>query len=221
MNHAHRLLAAASLSTLLLAGCHVTETGTGPNKKVDIGTPIGSMKVNTNDNADTSAIGIAVYPGAVPAKDDKDNDGNNADVNLSFGDFHLGVKAASFQSTDSPDKVIAFYRDELHKRYGDVIECQNDKPVGTPVRTSQGLTCSDSHGTHVSTNDDDKSKKGISIHGTLNGHDVNQSSNIELRAGSQQHEHIVGVDPRDGGTKIGLVALDLPSHLGDHSKDPE
>jgi hypothetical protein len=24
--------------------------------------------------------------------------------------------------------------------------------------------------------------------------------------------HIVGIEPKDGGTKIGLVALDLPGH---------
>jgi hypothetical protein len=223
MNATHRLLAAALLSTLLLAGCHVTETGTGPNKKVDIGTPFGSMKVNTNDASDLSAIGLSAYPGAVPDKGDNDKDEhNNADVNLSFGDFHLGVKAASFHTPDSTDKVLAFYRKDLHTRYGDVIECQDDKPVGTPTRTSQGLTCSDSKGTHVDT-DDDKDKKGISLHGTLNGHNIGGNhDSVELRAGSQQHQHIVGVDPKDGGTKIGLVMLDLPSHLGDHNgKDPE
>jgi hypothetical protein len=222
MKTALRLLATASVATLLLTGCHITETGTGPNKKVDIGTPFGSMKVDTSDKGDLTAIGLSAYPGAVPEKEDNDKNGNNADVNLSFGDFHLGVKAASFQTTDAPDKVLAFYRNDLHTRYGDVIECQHDKPIGTPNRTSQGLTCSESKGTHVST-DDDKGKSGVSIHGTLNGLNVNENhSNIELRAGSQQHQHIVGVDPKDGGTKIGLVLLDLPSHLGDHNgKDPE
>jgi hypothetical protein len=219
MNTAYRLLAAASLSALLLTGCHVTETGSGPNKNVDIGTPFGSMKVNTNDKGDLSAIGLTAYPGAVPEKKDNDKDGNSADVNLSFGDFHLGVKAASYQTTDAPGKVLDFYRKDLHARYGDVIECQHDKPVGTPTRTSQGLTCSDSKGTHVNTDDEDK--KGVSIHGTLNGSDINASAKIELRAGSQQHMHIVGVDPKDGGTKIGLVLLDLPSHLGDNGKSPE
>jgi hypothetical protein len=222
MNTTHRLLAAASLATLLLTGCHVTETGTGPNKKVDIGTPFGSMKVDTSDKGDLAAIGLSAYPGAVPVKGDDKDDANNADVNLSFGDFHLGVKAASYQTPDAPDKVLAFYRKDLHARYGDVIECQNDKPVGTPTHTSQGLTCSDSKGTHVDTSDG-SGKKGVSIHGTLNGINVNENhSNIELRSGSQLHQHIVGVDPQDGGTKIGLVLLDLPSHLGEHNgKDPE
>ena len=217
MNATHRLLAAASLSTLLLAGCHVTETGTGPNKKVDIGTPFGSMKVNTNDAGDLSAIGLSAYPGAVPDKGDNDKDEhNNADVNLSFGDFHLGVKAASFHTPDSTEKVLAFYRKDLHTRYGDVIECQDDKPVGTPTRTSQGLSCDDAKGV-IKTSTEETKKNGISFSKTVTSHD-----SVELRSGSQQHQHIVGVDPKDGGTKIGLVVLDLPSHFGDHNgKDPE
>jgi hypothetical protein len=191
------LLAVAPLACLLLTGCHITKHTDGNNKDVDIQTPFGSTSIKTNNGADTSAIGISPYPGAVPVKD-KDSDTSNADVNLSFGNFHLGVKAASFLTPDSTDKVIAFYRDDL-KRYGDVIECRGHEPVGSPTRTAQGLTCN---------NNDDHKK-------------VSTGDDLELRAGSQQHEHIVGVDSRDNGTKIGLVLLDLPSHLGNNSKQPE
>jgi len=202
---------------LLLAGCHVTESGSGDQKNVAIGTPFGSLKVNSNDKGDLSAIGLSAYPGAVPTKDNDDQaDRNNADVNLSFGSFHLGVKAATFQTTDSPDKVIAFYRKDLHTRYGDVIECQNDKPVGTPTHTAQGATCGDHGSVHVDT-EDKKPSTGVHI-----SRSKDSDGKVELRAGSELHQHIVGVDPKDGGTKIGLVALDLPSHLADHdSKDSE
>ncbi|QMV19029.1 hypothetical protein GOB94_10340 [Granulicella sp. 5B5] len=203
-------LAGASLACLLFSGCRVTTDDHGDKKNVDISTPFGGMKVNTNNSSDTTAIGLSAYPGAVPVKDsdDKDGDGNNADVNLSFGDFHLGVKAATFQTSDSSDKVIAFYRKDLGKRYGDVITCKGSKTVGMPVRTSQGLGCDD-NGTHISTGD--HGHKGFAI----TSGDQNSGS-LELRAGSQQHQHIVGVEPKDGGTKIGLVSLDLPSHLGNH-----
>jgi hypothetical protein len=210
-----RVIATTSLACLLLAGCRVSTNENGDKKNVDIGTPFGSMKVDTSKSGDTSAIGLTPYPGAVPVSDDNDKDGNNADVNLSFGDFHLGVKAASFQTSDSTDKVLAFYRKDLAKRYGDVIECQNNKPIGTPTRTSQGLTCEDGEKNHISTNDDGD-KKGLHIHGT------HSSDDLELRSGSQGHQHIVGVDPHNGGTKIGLVLLDLPSHLSNHdTKDSE
>jgi hypothetical protein len=195
-----RSLALAPLACLLLAGCHVSEHKNGDNKDVDIQTPFGSTSIKTNDNADVSAIGVTAYPGAVPTKDN-DGDNSNADVNLSFGNFHLGVKAASFQTPDAPDKVLAFYRKDL-ARYGDVIECQGDTAVGQPTHTSQGLTCDTKSHNHIST-------------------DGHTDHDLELRAGSEQHQHIVGVEKKDGGTKIGLVLLDLPSHMNDKNKVPE
>lgn len=191
-------LLALALPLALLGGCRISKHSDGNNKDVDIQTPFGSTSIKTNDNADVSAIGVSPYPGAVPVKEN-DGDNSNADVNLSFGNFHLGVKAASFQTPDDSGKVLTFYRHDL-ARYGDVIECRGHSAVGSPTRTSQGLTC-DEDGKHnkVTTSGDD----------------------LELRAGSQQHQHIVGVETKNGGTRIGLVLLDLPSHLGNKSKDPE
>ncbi|HEY5215063.1 MAG TPA: hypothetical protein VIJ38_18790 [Acidobacteriaceae bacterium] len=201
MNRNLCTLAVAPFLCLLLAGCHISEHKNGNRDNVDIGTPFGSMQVKTSDSADASAIGLAAYPGAIPVND-KGDDSNSADINMSFGNFHLGVKAAGFQTSDSQDKVIAFYRKDLAARYGDVIECRANKSIGSPTRTSQGLTCDDK--------DDHRKVK------------VEDSDNIELRAGSEQHQHIVGIKPHDGGTKIGLVALDLPSHLSIHDdKDSE
>jgi hypothetical protein len=205
MNLATRTLFLAPIACLLLSGCHVNEHKDGNKENVDISTPFGGMHVKTNGNGDTSAIGLTAYPGAAPLKgDDKNTD--SANVDMSFGTFHLGVRAASFQTPDQPDQVLAFYRKDL-ARYGDVIECQHDKPVGTPTRTSQGLTCDDnSH-----SND---GKRGI--------HFDTDASDTELRAGSGTHQHIVGIDPKNGGTKIGLVLLDLPAHLDTHDdKDSE
>ena len=45
---------------------------------------------------------------------------------------------------DDRDKVLAYYRKSL-SRYGDVIECRDNQPVGSPEKTSEGLTCSESH----------------------------------------------------------------------------
>lgn len=203
MNRTLRILVVAPFACLLLAGCHVTANKNGNHDNVDIGTPFGSMQVKTNDTTDTSAIGLAVYPGAVPVKDHGDKDSNSANINMDFGNFHLGVKAASFQTPDPQDKVLDFYRKDLAARYGDVIECRGDHAIGSPTRTSQGLTCGDKDAHHK-----------VKVDGSGN--------NIELRAGSDLHQHIVGLEDHDGGTKIGLVALDLPSHLSGHdSKDSE
>jgi len=202
-----RLLAlTASLSAILLSGCRIVDhkDKDGKNDNVAISTPFGSMHVKTNDDADVSAIGLAVYPGSAPVKDgDKDHD--SADVDMSFGDFHLGVKAASFQTGDSADKVTTFYRNDM-ARYGEVIECKGDHPIGTPTRTSQGLTCSD---------EDDHRH----VHGSTS---TDSKDGIELRAGSQQRRHIVGIEAKNGGTRIALVMLNLPGNLHSHDeKQPE
>jgi len=190
-------LTASAVACLLLSGCHVIDHKNGNKDNVDIGTPFGSMQVKTDNGSDTSAIGLSIYPGATPLKD-VNKDTNSADVNMSFGNFHLGVKAAAFQTTDGQDKVLAFYRKDMAK-YGDVIECKGSTSVGQPAHTAQGLACDTSNGNHVHAGD-------------LDG------SDLELRAGSELHQHIVGVESKDGGTKIGLVMLDLPSHLGTHDK---
>jgi hypothetical protein len=195
------IAAALTFALLLLAGCHVTENKNGKNDNVDISTPFGGMKVKTNDTVDAASIGITPYPGAV-AYNDNDKDHNSAVVNLSFGDFHLGVKAATFKSTDPQDKILSFYRKDL-ARFGDVIECKGDSAVGQPTHTAQGLTCDEKQGNHIS-------------------NDAASGSDLELRAGSEQHQHIVSVKPKDGFLKIGLVALDLPTHLEKHDdKDSE
>jgi hypothetical protein len=196
---------AALLSLTLLAGCHVTNHN-GKENDVDLKSPFGSMHIKTDDTVDNAAIGIATYPGSVPWKDDaaeaKDHDNHSADIDMSFGDFHLGVKAAALRSTDSQDKIIAFYRKDL-ARYGDVVECHGHTAVGTPTRTSQGLTC-----------DND-----VHDHGRI---EISEGTKLELRAGSEQHMHIVEVVAKDGAQKIGIVSLDLPTHLNQHdSKDIE
>ena len=201
-----RLLALAAAAPLAcaLAGCHVTEHHNGNGgDNVNIDVPFASVHVKTDKEADSVGVGLAVYPGAVPVKEDNGKDKDAADVNMSFGDFHLGVKAASYQTGDSEDKVEAFYRKEL-AHYGDVIKCEGSRAVGQPTRTSQGLTCDDDHhnGKHVNL-------------------DVTGDSSPDLRAGSPYHQHIVGLEAKGGGTKIGLVMLDLPHSSGHEGKESE
>lgn len=178
-----------------VAGCHVDEHKNGDNKDVKIATPFGGMQVKTNDSVATSEIGLPVYPGAVPAKKDTGNDDNSsADVNMSFGSFQMRVKAASFRTSDAPEKVEAFYRDGL-RRYGDVITCRDSKPEGTAAKTGEGLSCDSKQGNHIVID--------------ANAH----NGKLELKAGSKQHQHIVSLEPNDGGTKFGLIALDLPGKI--------
>ncbi len=187
--------AAAIVGIVLMSGCRVESSKQDGKDNVRIATPFGGMQVKTNDATVLQAMGLPAYPGAILVKKNKDN--GAADVNMSFGNFHLRVKAASYQTTDSSDKVETFYRKALGA-YGDVISCANNRSVGEPTRTSEGLTC-ENDDKHVSVNTD-------------------VSRKMELKAGSKQHQHIVAIEPVGNGTKIGLVALDLP---GDFSNDKQ
>lgn len=200
---------AAPLAFVLLSGCHVVRQVDGSKKNVSIGTPFSSIKVNTNNTTDTAATGLEAYPGAIPIADSGDTDGNAANVNMSFGSFHLGVKAVFFQTPDPQEKVLAFYRNDLATHFGDVIECRGGHAIGTPSKTAQGLTCG-------STRD---------RHSVQLGPEIGEG-NLELLTGSERHQHLVTVEDHEGGTKIGLVAVDLPAHLsgsgnGDRGKNIE
>ena len=185
--------AGAVVLILLLAGCSISNNGSKQNEDVKINTPFGGLDVKTNGAASPSEIGLAVYPGATPAKSDKgDKNTEAADVNLSFGDFHLKVKAAGYHTPDSPDKVKAFYLKEM-AHFGDVIECQDKKAIGKLSRTKDGLSCDDEEKTHTKV------------------HITDSKKDVELKAGSKLHQHIVGIEPKPDGTKFGLVALELPN----------
>lgn len=186
--------AAMGVAAMLMAGCHVEENQHGDSKDVKIVTPFGGMNVTTNDKDVLASIGLPAYPGAVAVNKDDDKD-RSADVDMSFGDYKLRVKVANFRTDDSMDKVEAFYRDGL-RRYGGAIACRNNLAVGSPATTAEGLTCNNTHDKHV----------------TVDNPGTHQ---LELKAGSERHQHIVTIDPDGGGTKFSLVVLDLPGNMGD------
>jgi hypothetical protein len=198
------LVSAASLGILLTlaAGCRVDEhkSGDGKNDDVKIATPFGGMSVKTNGAVVEGGVGLSVYPGAVQVKKENGKDDGAADINMSFGSFHLGVKAISYRTPDSPDKILAFYRQDM-AHFGSVILCKGTTAVGTPDHTQDGLTCDKEKGNNIHV-DDDRSQE-------------------ELKAGSKQHQHIVAIQTENGSTKIGLIALDLPGHLGNSKDDKD
>ena len=178
-----------AVALLTLAGCHVDTQKNNGDDKVNISTPFGGMSVKTNEQAVGAGVGLDVYPGATLIQ--KHHEDGAADVNMSFGSFHLGVKALSYRTSDDPAKVLAFYRKQMTK-FGTVIECRGEHPVSAPDTTQDGLTCSDEHQGHPQ------------IHIDVD------NQHLQMKACTKRHQHIVAVSQIDGYTKIGLVALDLP-----------
>jgi len=186
-----------------IAGCrvHVEKGNNGEDKNVQVDTPFGGVHVNT-DQTSAADLGLPVYPGAVAVKGNGDH--KSADVHLGFGEWELRVRAVSYSTADSQDKVTAFYKKALG-RYGDVITCQGHSPVGTPATTSEGLTCADDKN-NTTTVQIDRGDYGTG------------KDSLELKAGSKRHQHIVGFEnPADGQTRFALVALDLPAGLDKNS----
>ena len=148
-----------------------------------------NLNVHANSHATAKDIGLPAYPGATPFKE-KDSDSSSADLGFALNSFHFSVEAASILTTDSPEQVLDFYRKRLAK-YGEVLECEHGRPVGTLTVTRSGLTCGD----HTS--------------GSMN---VNGSdSDHELRAGTPERFRLVGINSTEAGkTKFALVALVLP-----------
>jgi hypothetical protein len=144
------------------------------------------LALHANSNASAVKIGLPAYPGATFYKD-ADND-SAADLGLTINEFHFSLLAANYVTSDSPEKVLAFYRKPL-SRYGEVLECNQGNPVGGLKVTRSGLTCGQAEG---------------------NGNS-NSSTNHELRAGSPNQFRIVGIDDsHPGATRFGLVYLELP-----------
>ncbi len=191
---------AASLAVgLALAGCvagcrvQVDKGANGEEKKVQVDTPFGGVHVNT-DQTTAVDLGLPAYPGAVAVKDNDKHD--SADVHVGFGEWELRVRAVSYETSDSQQKVVDFYKKALG-RFGDVITCQGNSPVGTPAVTRQGLTCNDDKQGNVQVDQGD--------------YHLSKGS-LELKAGSKRHQHIVGFEsPGNGKTRFALVALDLPA----------
>jgi hypothetical protein len=189
----------AVVTVLSISGCriHVDKDSKGNEKTVHVDTPFGGVHVNT-DQTTASDLGLPVYPGAHSVTDDGKH--KSADVHLGFGDWQLRVKAVSYGTGDSRDKVAAFYKKALN-RYGDVITCDGNSPVGTPTVTREGLNCSDG------------------AHGQVKLDNQDFKQDFQLKAGSKRHQHIVGFENSKGDeTRFSLVALDLPANVDNDDK---
>jgi len=177
--------------TLAVAGCHVqVDKGkNGEDKNVRIETPLGGMQVRSGQTT-AADLGLPVYPGAQLTPDSEGD--KSADVRMGFGQWQMRVDVVTYTTSDAQNKVIAFYKNALG-RFGDVLSCQGDHPVGTPTVTSEGLTCNESH-SHVQ----------------VNGVNVEDANDFTLRAGSKHHQHIFALKSAGQGTRFTLIDLQLP-----------
>jgi hypothetical protein len=181
------VLAFATLLTLSGCSVNVKKNGEGQEKKVDIETPMGALHVSKD--ADVRDIGLPVYPGARRKEHSDDGNENSAHVNISSGLFGLKVVAIEYLSDDPPEKIIAYYKDQL-KRYGDVLECHNSN---------------NSAGAIMNPGDHSGHSERLKCEGDQNG------KAVELKVGTEQNQHIASIKPGDDGkgSDFGLVYVQM------------
>lgn len=130
--------------------------------------------------ATAKEVGLPVYPGAVPHKDEK-GDSSAAKLGLWGNSFGFKLLVLKMESSDAPKKVAEFYGKALGK-YGTVLDCTNPTAAGEEKgQKPDKLTCGD-----------DKPEKG----GML------------FKAGSKTKQHIVGVQPNGAGTVFQLIYVE-------------
>ena len=174
-------LMAAALAGVLLSGCsvNVQKESNGQDKQVDIKTPLGGIHVSKG--ADVADTGLAVYPGARLKPEDSGHDDKSANVSISGFGYGLRVVALEYESDDAPEKILAFYRDQL-KKYGSVLECHTSGHFNMNMKYSD--KSSDSHALTC---------------------DMNNGKNVELKAGTDENQHIVAVESEGKGSSFSLV----------------
>lgn len=193
--------AGALVAVTVLSGCsvNVNKDSAGKDKDVSIHTPFGGMQVHNNKGG-AGELGLPAYPGAVLTPD-HDGDEKSVDLQMGFGPWQMHVQVANYTTSDPEGKVQDYYRKALG-RYGAVLTCHGNDPVGTPVRTSDGLTCSDKN-------------ESKTVH-------VTDNPSLELKAGSERRQHIVAFKHKDEpGTHFSLIALTLPSKDNNNSESEE
>lgn len=174
---------------LLLAACsiNVKKEKNGEDKRVDINTPVGGIHVSKGVNPEE--LGIPIYPGA-RLKEKDSGDDKSANVNISGFGYGLKVVALEYESNDAPSKVVAYYKDQL-KRFGSVLQCHTSS-----MHVNAGIKKHDDDSHELSCEGED-------------------GTDIELKVGTQENQHIVAVEPQGSGSSFSLV------YVRTHGKDAE
>ena len=152
------------------------------------------IQLHVGKDADARKVGLPLYPGARPKHDEQNQ--NRANFALLTGAFGVKLVVANYDSGDAPSKVIAYYREQL-KRYGRVLECRSKESGG------------DVHANVHS--QESKDSKQLKCDGD------NAGNIVELKAGTEDNQHVVSVEPSEtgNGSTFALVFVYARGKQGD------
>ena len=184
------VVAFASVATLSSFAAPQQKPDSDADKHLDVRSSAGDLHVG--NDADARKAGLPLYPGARLRHDDE----NSSAANLSLFTQAFGVKlvVAKYDSDDPPAKVIDYYREHL-KKYGKVLEChtsEHDRDAHADV-------------------DDAHPSKELKCEGD------NKGPVTELKVGTEDNQHVVAIEPHDGGTgsTFALVYVHTRGKQGD------
>ena len=136
-----------------------------------------SAGIIVSGKAGSKDVGLPLYPGSKPAQDGS-TDSQAARLGLWGGGSGFKMAVLMMESSDSVDKVAAFYKKAL-AHYGKVLDCGNP-PSPADQKDFDALTCGDDH-----------PAKGGSL----------------FKSGTKEKQHIVSIRPNGKGSLYQLVAL--------------
>ena len=174
----------AALSMALIFSLAAKAQDDKKDKNLDVRSPVGDLHVGKD--ADAQKAGLPLYPGARSQNAENDDPLNLA---LSTDSFGMKLIVAKYETADSPEKVLNFYRDKM-KKYGKVIECHNTN---------------DASGDH---NADDK-KEGSQ---PVKCEGENSGPVRELKVGTEDNQHIVALEDPKGAKDTKFVVIYLRKH---------
>ena len=187
------LALAIPFAVLLTATASNAQTQpTDSDKHVDIHSSAGDLHLG--NDAEIRDVGLPPYPGARLRHDDESR--NSANIAIATAAFGVKLIVLNYDSDDAPDKIIGFYRDKL-KKYGKVIECRTSEHGGD---------------LHVdSGKEDGNGSKEVTCEGD------NTGKVVELKVGTQNHQHLVSAEPSEkgSGSAFALVYLRTRGKQGD------
>src|SRR5271157_2874190 len=173
------------VAALPLAAQDKKVSGTTESEKH--GSSIGFI---ASKEASAKDVGLPLYPGARPHKDDPDNS-SAVQLGLWGGSSGFKLVVLKLESNDAPEKVAAFYRKALAK-YGRVWNCADStKAAGDQQKTESPneLNCQE-----------EKPESGETV----------------LKAGTKEKKHIVAIKPEGGLSVFQLVYVEAP--VSDNNK---
>lgn len=155
-----------------------------PDKEAASGKGSQGAGIYFNAEAGARDVGLPVYPGARPYRDQDENQ-SSAKFGLWGSTFAFKLAVVKLESNDSPQKIATFYKKALAK-YGTVLDCS--------TASSEAGDKSENRPSHQISCANDKPSPGA----------------MTFKAGTKEKQHIVGIQPNGAGSTFQLVYVESP-----------